>query len=182
MDETWDVSAPPGDEAPETAALSGSEGAQEQPGTADVPEGAQAVSKEVFAPRGEEDAHASLERNGAAFARELEAIRALDPDVRGFSDLPKMASFPRFIELAQRGCGFVDAFRAANFDAIVERRAGAARQAALNEMRSTRRFEPVGGAAEPASDLTQEEMDWWKAFGFSEKKARYYHNKYKKER
>ena len=76
----------------------------------------------------------------------------------------------------------VEAFRAANFDAIVERRAGAARQAALNEMRSTRRFEPVGGAAEPASDLTQEEMDWWKAFGFSEKKARYYHNKYKKER
>lgn len=182
MDETWDTGAPPGDVTPETEFVSGSEGAQEQPGTADVPEGAQAVSKEVFAPRGEEDAHTALERNGAAFARELEAIRALDPDVRGFSDLPKMASFPRFIELAQRGCGFVDAFRAANFDAIVERRAGAARQAALNEMRSTRRFEPVGGAAEPASDLTQEEMDWWKAFGFSEKKARYYHNKYKKER
>ena len=186
MDEIWDTGAPPGDGASETAALSGSEGAQEQPGAPDMSEpGALpglAAGEESFAPGGEEDAHAALERNGAAFARELEAIRALDPDVRGFSDLPKMASFPRFIELAQRGCGFVDAFRAANFDAIVERRAGAARQAALNEMRSTRRFEPVGGAAEPASDLTQEEMDWWKAFGFSEKKARYYHNKYKKER
>ena len=178
MDEIWDTGAPPGDGTPETEFVSGSEGAQEQPGAQDV----QTASGEEFAPRGEEDAHAALERNSAAFERELEAIRALDPDVRGFSDLPKMASFPRFIELAQRGCGFVDAFRAANFDAIVERRAGAARQAALNEMRSTRRFEPVGGAAEPASDLTQEEMDWWKAFGFSEKKARYYHNKYKKER
>lgn len=182
MDEVWDTGAGPGDEAPETEFVSGSEGAQEQPGAADVPAGTETVSAGEPAPGGEEDAHALLERTGAAFARELEAIRALDPDVRGFSDLTKMASFPRFIELAQRGCGFVDAFRAANFDAIVERRAGAARQAALNEMRSTRRFEPVGGAAEPASDLTQEEMDWWKAFGFSEKKARYYHNKYKKER
>ena len=124
----------------------------------------------------------TLDTPGPALERELEAIRALDPDVRGFADLPRMASFPKFIGLAQKGYSFLDAFRAANFEAIVERQAKAARQAAMNELRSTRHLEPVGGEAEPASDLTQDEMDWWKAFGFSEKKARYYHNKYKKER
>ena len=182
MDEVWDTGAPPGDETPETAALSGSEGAQEQP-AADVPAGTETVSAGGALRRAAKRTRTHGSRGPAR--RSHASSRPSARSTRtcaGFSDLPKMASFPRFIELAQRGCGFVDAFRAANFDAIVERRAGAARQAALNEMRSTRRFEPVGGAAEPASDLTQEEMDWWKAFGFSEKKARYYHNKYKKER
>ena len=130
----------------------------------------------------EDETSGVLDRPGPEFERELEAIRALDPQVRGFADIPRMESFPRFIELAQKGFGFLDAFRAANFDAIVERRAKAARQEAVNELRSTRHMEPVGGAAEPVSDMTQEELDWWKAFGFSEKKARYYHEQYKKER
>lgn len=146
--------------------------------------GAQEAPEEAAAPAEEAEAGEGglLDRPGPEFERDLEAIRALDPQVKGFADLPKMESFPRFIELAQRGYGFLDAFRAANFDAIVERRAKAARQAAVNELRSTRHLEPVGGAVQPASDMTQEELDWWKAFGFSEKKARYYHERYKKER
>lgn len=177
MDEQWTQTAD-ADETPE------------QPDASGRPEEAQAADGGPPAAPPERIRHDRVPDGGSAppetlhpqLARELEAIRALDPDVRDFTDLTKMESFPRFIELAQRGTGFLDAFRAANFDAIVRRTERAARQAAVNELRSTSHFEPVGGGAEPASDLTQEEMDWWKAFGFSEKKAKYYHNKYKKER
>lgn len=67
---------------------------------------------------------------------QLREIGAMDPSIKSVADLAKMPTYPRFYELVQRGNTFTDAFRLANFDALAQRSAAGARQAAVNSARS----------------------------------------------
>lgn len=67
---------------------------------------------------------------------QLREIAALDPNVKSLADLSKMPTFSQFYELVRRGNTLTDAFKLANFDALAQRTAAGARQAAVSSARS----------------------------------------------
>jgi len=66
----------------------------------------------------------------AILNEQLEAIRALDPDMVSWEAVADTPEAPRIHQLVLCGCTPAEAFRAARFDSLVERRVAAARTAA----------------------------------------------------
>lgn len=104
---------------------------------------------------------------------QLREISAMDPSVKSLADLPKMPTYPQFYELVRRGNTLTDAFRLANFDALAQRAAAGARQAAMNAQRGKEhltetRTRGAGAVSVPADvreqyklfnpDVTEEEI------------------------
>lgn len=93
---------------------------------------------------------------------QLREISAIDPDVKSLADLAKMLTFPRFYELVRRGNTLTDAFRLANFDALAQRAAAGARQAAVNSARSREHLAETktrgGSAVSVPADVREQYM------------------------
>lgn len=63
---------------------------------------------------------------------DLSEIGKLDGTVKGIEDLRGAENWPEIESMMRRGYGLLDAYKLANYDAIAERRAAAARQQAVN--------------------------------------------------
>ena len=100
----------------------------------DLPEVRRAREAQEAAERAQREAREAAAR--VKLDEQLREISAIDPSVRSLADLAKMPTYPRFYELVQRGNTLPDAFRLANFDALAQRSAAGARQAAVNAARS----------------------------------------------
>lgn len=91
---------------------------------------------------------------------QLREITALDPSVKSLADLSKMPTYPQFYELVRRGNTLTDAFRLANFDALAQRAAAGARQAAVNNARSKEHLAETktrgGGAVSVPADVREQ--------------------------
>lgn len=70
-----------------------------------------------------------------ALGKAVGEIGRLDNAIRSPEDLLNMPSAEKFHELVLKGYALKDAFTLANFDALCERKTGAARQSALNRIR-----------------------------------------------
>lgn len=66
-------------------------------------------------------------------SEQIKAISALDPSVQSLADISKMETFGQFDTMVKQGYSLVDAYKLANFDALAAKRAGAARQRAINQ-------------------------------------------------
>lgn len=82
-----------------------------------------------------------------ALNEQIKAISALDPDIKGLEDISKMETFGQFDALVRQGYALVDAYKLANFDTLAAKRAGAARQRALNQTAGKAHLQPTHGKA-----------------------------------
>lgn len=105
----------------------------------DLPEVRRAREAQEAAERAQREAREAAAR--VRLDEQLREISAIDPSVKSLADLAQMPTYPRFYELVQRGNTLPDAFRLANFDALAQRSAAGARQAAVNAARSKEHLE-----------------------------------------
>ena len=82
-----------------------------------------------------------------ALDAQIRAISAIDPDIKGLGDITKMETFNQFDALVRQGYALVDAYKLANFDTLAAKRAGAARQRALNQTAGKAHLQPTQGKA-----------------------------------
>lgn len=148
----------------------------------DLPEVRRAREAQAAAERATREA-----REAAARVRLEEQIReigAIDPSIKSVADLAKMPTYPRFYELVQRGNTFTDAFRLANFDALAQRSAAGARQAAVNSARSKEhlaetRTRGTGAVSVPAE--VREQYKFFNPDATEEEIQKHYQKHHKKE-
>ena len=110
-------------------------------------------------------------------------IRRLDPTVTSWKDVAGADTDRSFFRLVfGQGVDAVTAYKAVFFDRLLQGRAEAARQQALNEARAKSHLAPVGGGEGSAGEMTAAELEEWAAYGFGPAEARRYKNRFKKER
>ena len=74
---------------------------------------------------------------------QLTEIRKLNPNIQSVRDLTTMESYPQLYAMVQRGYDLADAYRLANFTELSQREAGAARQSAINAVKSKSHMVPA---------------------------------------
>ena len=74
---------------------------------------------------------------------QLTEIRKLNPNIQSVRDLTTMESYPQLYAMVQRGYDLADAYRLANFAELSKREAGAARQSAINAVKSKSHMVPA---------------------------------------
>lgn len=86
----------------------------------------------------------------------LEEVRALDGEVKSFSDLAARPEFPQLYGLLERGCTLGEAFKLANFDSLAKRYQETARQQVLNELQSKNHLVPTKSRGQLTPDAPPE--------------------------
>ena len=74
---------------------------------------------------------------------QMAEIRKLNPNIQTVRDLAGMETYPQLYAMVQRGYDLADAYRLANFAELSKREAGAARQSAINAVKSKNHLAPV---------------------------------------
>ena len=74
---------------------------------------------------------------------QLTEIRKLNPNIQSVRDLTTMESYPQLYAMVQRGYDLADAYRLANFAELSKREAEAARQSAINAVKSKSHMVPA---------------------------------------
>lgn len=75
----------------------------------------------------------------------IKAISTLDPSIQSLEDITKLDTFPQFDAMVRRGYSLTDAFKLANYDRLTQKRAGAARQRAINQTAGKAHLQPTQG-------------------------------------
>lgn len=95
---------------------------------------------------------------------QIREIGKLDPSIKSPEDLLKMPTYQKFYELVRLGNSFTDAFRLANFDALAQRSAAGARQAAVNSARSKEHLTETKTRGSGAASVPAEVREQYKLF------------------
>ena len=88
---------------------------------------------------------------------QMAEIRKLNPNIQTVRDLAGMETYPKLYEMVQRGYDLADAYRLANFTELSKREAGAARQSAINAVKSKNHLAPVAERSGTAEIVVPEE-------------------------
>ena len=88
---------------------------------------------------------------------QMAEIRKLNPNIQNVRDLAGMETYPKLYEMVQRGYDLADAYRLANFAELSKREAGAARQSAINAVKSKSHLAPVAERSGTAEIVVPEE-------------------------
>ena len=128
----------------------------------DLPEVRKAREAQEAAEKAQREAREAAAK--VKIEQQLREIGALDPSIRSLEDLGKMPTYPRFYELVQRGNTFTDAFKLANFDALSQRAAAGARQAAVNAARGKEHLEQTRTRGKGAVSIPAEVREQYKFF------------------
>ena len=104
---------------------------------------------------------AETDANRARAEMKVEAqmaeIRKLNPNIQTVRDLAGMETYPQLYAMVQRGYDLADAYRLANFTELSKREAGAARQSAINAVKSKSHLAPVAERSGTAEIVVPEE-------------------------
>lgn len=105
-------------------------------------------------------------RDGEAkLTSQLKEISKLDPAIKQFDDLTKMENFPLFDQLVkERGMDLVSAYKVANFEAATQKRAAAAKQAALNAVNGKNHLQPTGNQGTAEEAISEDRINAMKEF------------------
>ena len=103
---------------------------------------------------------ARMEQVRVQMQEELAEITKLDGTVKSFDDLRASEGWPQMEAMMRRGYGMLDAYKLANYEALGERRAAAARQTALNATAQKQHMQRTeqqgtGGVSVPRSVMEQ---------------------------
>lgn len=103
---------------------------------------------------------ARMEQVRVQMQEELAEIAKLDGTVKTFDDLRASEGWPQMEAMMRRGYGMLDAYKLANYEALGERRAAAARQTAYNASAQKQHMQRTeqqgtGGVSVPRSVMEQ---------------------------
>ena len=115
---------------------------------------------------------------------ELAIIHEIDPSNNSASDLANVENFAEIESYWKRGYAISDAFKLANFGKVSQKSIAAAKQAAINQAKSTSHLESTKGVHDNAGDelvdIPANELANWKAYypdlSMKELKAKYNHS------
>ena len=115
--------------------------------------------------------------------RQMEEIRKMDPNVREVSDLLKQPYSAELREGVNRGLSFLDAFILATRKQELTRTAEAAKQAAINNVRSKDHLRATNIGNRPGATVTGEELKMFRVFNpnATEEQIQKFVNKTRKE-
>lgn len=108
----------------------------------------------------------NLQRGNQELNRQIAEISTFYPEVKTLEDITKMETFPAFDSYVKNGMGITEAFKLANFDALMQRGSAASKQAAINAAKGKSHMTPVGGASAPEglAEIPREELSRWREF------------------
>ena len=88
---------------------------------------------------------AEMEKVNRSIEQELTVVRSIDPEVRTAEDLRTRYpdTWERTLALCQKGVPLSEAFKTANFDALMRSRSAAGRQAAVNAAATKAHLKPI---------------------------------------
>lgn len=81
---------------------------------------------------------------------EFAEIQKLDPTIKTMNDIPNLDSIQNMVA---SGMTLLNAFKVANFDVLVERKAAGAKQSAINQMKGKSHMSGVDSLANESSDV-----------------------------
>lgn len=88
---------------------------------------------------------------------EFAEIQKLDPTIKTFDDIPNMDSIQNMVV---SGMSLLNAFKVANFDVLVERKAAGAKQNAINQMKGKSHMSGVDSLSNESSDVEIPEAEY----------------------
>lgn len=108
----------------------------------------------------------NLQRGNQEIERQVKEISSFYPEVKSLADISKMETFPVFDAYVRGGMSLTDAFKLANFDALLHKGAAASKQAAINAAKGKGHMMPVGGTSAPdgLAEIPKDELPKWQAF------------------
>ena len=121
-----------------------------------------------------------IEQNKMSMAEQqlqsdIASISKYDPNIKGIDDLAAMPNFPEIVDRVSKGQSLLDAYKTANFDALMQHTNEAARQQAINQMRGKSHLpsQSQGVATnEEYVEVPADIMSRWKSEGKTEKQIR----------
>ena len=131
---------------------------------------------------------ADAQRNQQQFAQnvelELAEIRKLDPTVNGLADIVKMETGKEFARLVQKGgLSYLEAFKLANMDKLMEQRAKVAATSAKVSASGKDHLTKTKSVGTPQIDVPQDVKDAYRIFNpkaSDEEIEKHYRKTYKK--
>jgi hypothetical protein len=117
------------------------------------------------------EAQQILEENKKAEAnRQLEAdlkvLSEIEPTIKTIDDVVSHESYASVLGYVQNGLGLADAFKLANFDKLALKKSEAAKQAAINQVKSKNHMETTNGisvATETLAPIPSGVLNKWRA-------------------
>ena len=98
---------------------------------------------------------------------QIKMINAIDPSIKSFNDLENTVGKDAMLEMVQRGYGLYDAYRLANYDALMEKRSAAAEQRAVNQAKGKSHLTPTTSGSTQSDgmeDIPDSQISKWRAF------------------
>ena len=128
---------------------------------------------------------AEMEAARVRMDAEIAEIGKLDPSIRSVEDLLKMPKAREFYAYVKKGNGFLDAYYLSHREELADRRAEAARQQALNNVRGKEHLAGPGlQRGQGAAQVPADELAMFREFnpGATEAEIQAYYNKYKSKK
>ncbi len=94
---------------------------------------------------------------------EIRQISEFDPAIQSIQDLPKMQNYDKFRELVQRGNTFIDAYKLANFDAIMQNSVQKNEQATRNRLYGKMHMDPLGSRGAIGDSVPRDVLDRYRS-------------------
>ena len=139
--------------------------------------------QEAQAAQAQEEQRAQQETFRQEVERQMEEIRRMDPNVKEIADLMTQPYSAEFYQAVGRGLNFLDAFLLATRKQEAARTAEAAKQAAINNVRSKDHLRATSIGGRPGATVSGNEMKMFKLFNptASEEQIQKFVNKTRKE-
>ena len=104
------------------------------------------------------------DQSNQMITEDLKEIMRIDPSVKSVDDIAKLPNVSQILSLTQTGMRFSDAYKVANMDSLINNKAGAAKQAAINNMKGTQHLNAtnnINSASDSSVDIPSSELSNW---------------------
>jgi hypothetical protein len=110
-------------------------------------------------------------------------ISKLDSNIKTVDDLGKQPYADELVRLVNSGLGLLDAYKLANFDALISKKSEASKQAAINQAKGKSHLSTTDGVSnsDELLDIPEKELSKWRAF-FPDASMRELKEKYNRTR
>lgn len=95
---------------------------------------------------------------------ELAEIRKINPEIKTLDDIIRMPTGGDFADLVRKGCSFVQAYKTANFDAIMQKNRAAGEQRARNAAMSQAHIKGTPTSQQEAFVVPQQVREMYRKF------------------
>lgn len=104
------------------------------------------------------------DQSNQMITEDLKEIMRIDPSVKSIDDIAKLPNVSQILSLTQTGLRFADAYKVANMDSLINNKAGAAKQAAINNIKGTQHLNAtnnINSTSDSSVDIPSSELSNW---------------------